>query len=53
MLVTYERNRGLGQRLDEVYREAGLLSPTGGVNLAAPSDIPGKIPQEPSHPLGF
>jgi hypothetical protein len=28
ILVTYERNRALGRRLDEVYRNAGLLPAT-------------------------
>ena len=53
MLVTYERNRGLDRRLDEVYRNAGLLLPTGGDNLASPSDIAPMIHPETAHPLGF
>ena len=53
MLVTYERNRILGRRLDEVYRKAGLLLPMGGDNLASPSDITPTIHSETTHPLGF
>ena len=53
MLVTYERNRVLDRRLDEVYRNAGLLLPTGGDNLASPSDITPPILPEMAHPLGF
>jgi hypothetical protein len=53
MLVTYERNRILGRRLDEVYRKAGLLLPMGGGNLASPSDITPTIHSETTHPLGF
>jgi hypothetical protein len=39
MLITYERNRALSRRLNEVYREAGVLLPTGGDSFAAQSDI--------------
>jgi hypothetical protein len=53
MLITYERNRVLGRRLDEVYWNAGLLLPMGGDNFASPSDITPTIHQEATHPLGF
>jgi hypothetical protein len=53
MLVTFERNRALDQRLDEVYRNAGLLSPMGGEKVAAPSGISRQTPLEPPHPLGY
>jgi len=53
MLVTYERNRALGERLDEVYRDAGLHLPMGGEKFAAPSGIPRQTPLEPPHPLGY
>jgi hypothetical protein len=53
MLVTYERNRALGERLDEVYRDAGLHLPRGGEKFAAPSGIPRPTPLEPPHPLGY
>ena len=53
MLVTYERNRLLDRRLDEVYRNAGLLLPTGGDSIASPSDITPTIHPETAHPLGF
>jgi hypothetical protein len=53
MLVTYERNRALGRRLDEVYWNVGFLLPTGGDNFASPSDITPAIRPETGHPLGF
>jgi hypothetical protein len=53
MLVTYERNRGLDRRLDEVYRNAGLLLPMRGDNPTSPSDITRTIHPETTHPLGF
>jgi hypothetical protein len=53
MLVTYERNRVLDRRLDEVYREAGLLVPMGGDDLASQSDITPKMHPETTNPLGF
>jgi hypothetical protein len=53
MLVTYERNRALGRRLDEVYRNAGLRLPMGGDNFASPSDITPTIQPETARPLGF
>jgi hypothetical protein len=53
MLLTYERNRTLDRRLDEVYRNAGLVLPTGGDNPASPSDITRTTPPETSRPLGF
>ncbi len=53
MLVTYERNRALDQRLNEVYRNAGLLLPTGGGNLASRSDITRTTLSGTPHPLGF
>jgi hypothetical protein len=40
MLITYERNRTLGRRLDEVYRDAGLLLPMGSDNPASPETPP-------------
>ena len=53
MLVTYERNRALGRRLDEVYRNAGLLLPMGGDNLASSSGITPTMHPETTRPLGF
>jgi hypothetical protein len=53
MLVTYERNRALDRRLDEVYRNAGLLLPVGGDNPTSPSDITRTAPPETPRPLGF
>jgi hypothetical protein len=53
MLVTYERNRALGRRLDEVYRNAGLRLPMGGDNFASPSDITPTMQPETASPLGF
>jgi hypothetical protein len=53
MLVTYERNRVLDRRLDEVYRNAGLLLPTGGDNLASPSDITPTLHPQTARPLDF
>jgi len=53
MLVTYERNRDLNERLSEVYRNAGLLLPTGAEDLASPSDITRTPVSDVSHPLGF
>jgi hypothetical protein len=53
MLVTYERNRALERRLDEVYRNADLLLPMGNHDLASRSDITRTIYPETAHPLGF
>jgi len=53
MLVTYERNRALDRRLDEVYRDAGLLLPMGGDTLASPNDITPMIHPITARPLGF
>ncbi len=53
MLVTYERNRALDRRLNEVYRNAGLLVPMGGGNPASRSDITRTTPSDTPHPLGF
>jgi hypothetical protein len=53
MLVTYERNRALDRRLDEVYRDAGLLLPVGGDTLASPNDITPTIHPITARPLGF
>jgi len=53
MLVTYERNRALGRRLDEVYRNAGLVLPAGGDDPASPSDITRTTPPEKPCPLDF
>jgi len=53
MLVTYDRERDLTRRLDEVYREAGLPAPVGRGDVAASSDIPDATPSETSHPVGY
>jgi hypothetical protein len=53
MLVTYERNRALDQRLNEVYRNAGLLLPMAGGNRASQSDLTRTTPSDTAHPLGF
>jgi hypothetical protein len=53
MLVTYERNRVLDHRLDEVYRNAGLLLPMQGDNLASQHDISPATDPERTYPLGF
>jgi hypothetical protein len=53
MLVTYEQNRALSRRLDEVYQNADLLLPMGGDNLASPSDITPAMHPETTRPLGF
>ncbi len=53
MLITYERNRALSRRLDEVYRHAGLLLPTGADNPASPSDTPRTAPPQTPRPLDF
>jgi len=53
MLITYERNRALGGRLNEVYRSAGLLPPMGGAGFAASSEIPQAPPANPPHSVGF
>ena len=53
MLITYERNRALSRRLDEVYRHAGLLLPTGADNPASPSDAPPTTPPQTPRPLDF
>jgi hypothetical protein len=53
MLVTYERNRGLNQRLNEVYREAGLILPMGGDDFRSSSDISHTSPSDTARPLGY
>jgi hypothetical protein len=53
MLVTYDRNRALDRRLNEVYRNASLPLPTGGDNLTSSSDITRTPPPKTPRPLGF
>jgi hypothetical protein len=53
MLVTYERNRALSRRLNEVYRNAGLLLPMGGDSFASQSGINDARASDTSRPLGF
>ena len=53
MLITYERNRALNHRLNEVYRDAGLLLPMGGDGIAASSDLPHTAPLDSPRPLGY
>jgi hypothetical protein len=53
MLITYERNRALDRRLDEVYRNAGLLLPMADDNLASQSDITHTTHPETTYPFGF
>ncbi len=53
MLITYERNRPLNQRLNEVYRDASLHLPTGGGGFESSSDISHKSPSYTPRPLGY
>jgi hypothetical protein len=53
MRVIYERSRALNQRLDEVYRNAGLQLPTGGEGFASQSGIPETPASHIPRPLGF
>lgn len=53
MRVSYERNRNLGRRLNEVYQRAGLRLPTGGEGFAAQSDITDQPASDIPRPLGF
>jgi len=53
MLITYERNRTLSQRLNEAYRNAGIVLPMGGESFASQSDVTEAPPSHESHPLGF
>ena len=53
MLVTYERNRSLNQRLNEIYRGAGLLPPMGSDGFASSSDISNTSPSDAPRPLGY
>jgi hypothetical protein len=53
MLITYERNRAVDRRLNEVYRNADLPLPTGGDNLRSSSDITRTPPPKTPPPLGF
>jgi hypothetical protein len=53
MLVTYDRNRGLDRRLNEVYRNADLPLPTGDDNLTSSSDITRTPPPKTPPPIGF
>lgn len=53
MSITYERNRPVDRRLDEVYRQAGLLLPMGGDSPAYPSGITRETLPKTPIPLGF
>jgi len=53
MLVTYERNRDLKQRLSEVYREAGLVLPMGSDGTASSIGLSHTSPADTSRPLGY
>jgi hypothetical protein len=53
MLVTYERNRTLSRRLNEVYRDAGLRLPTDGGSFAASIGISHTSPSDSARPLGY
>lgn len=53
MLVTYERNRGLKQRLNEVYREAGLVLPMGSDGIASSIGLSHTSPAGTPRPLGY
>jgi hypothetical protein len=53
MLVTYERNRAVHRRLDEVYSNAGLLLPAGGDKPAPPDGITLTTSPETTRPLGY
>lgn len=53
MLVTYERSRALSQRLDEVYRAAGIGLPEGAGGVAVQSDIPPAVDPKKTRPLGL
>lgn len=53
MLVTYDRNRALGRRLNEVYWNADLPLPTGGEDFTASSDVTRTPPSKVSPPLGL
>ncbi len=53
MLVTYERKRGLKQRLNEVYREAGLVLPMGSDGIASSIGISHPLPADTPRPLGY
>jgi hypothetical protein len=53
MLISYERNRPLNQRLNEAYRDASLHLPTGGGGFESSSDISHKSPSDTLRPLGY
>ena len=53
MLVTYDRNRSVDRRLNEVYRSAGRPLPIGSDNLASSSDGTPAPPPKTPRPLGF
>jgi len=53
MLISYDRNRTLSQRLNEAYRNAGILLPMGGESFASQSDITQAPPSDTSRPLGY
>ncbi len=53
MLITYERNRTLNQRLNEVYRDAGLQLPMEGDGHASSSEISNTSASNTARPLGF
>jgi len=53
MLVTYERDRDLNQRLNEVYRDAGLLPPMEREGLASSDGISDATPSNTPRQLGY
>jgi len=53
MRVVYERSRPVDERLNEVYRDAGLDLPTGADSVASQSEITQTPPAESPRPLGF
>ncbi len=53
MLVSYDRNRPLAERLDEVYASAGIVVPTGVDDFSTPTQIGGTPAANTSLPLGF
>jgi len=53
MLVTYDRNRALTERLDEVYANAGITVPTSDDDFSAPTQIGSTPASKTSLQLGF
>jgi len=53
MRVVYERSRPVDQRLNEVYRNAGLDLPSGTDGAASRGEITQAPPSESPRPLGF